>query len=146
MEAIGAGPVALDTVVFIYFIEENALYLPFVQPLFQAVDAQRVRAVSSSLTLLEVLVVPYRAGNHALADRYEQILTRGRGLDLLDIDRHQLRVGAYLRAVHPNLRAPDALQPAAALGAGCTSFLTNDRTLPSLPGLPVLQLREFVAS
>jgi hypothetical protein len=32
--------------------------------------------VTSKLPLLEVLVVPYRAGNRALANRYEALLTR----------------------------------------------------------------------
>lgn len=43
--------------------------------------------VTSAVTLLEVLVVPYRAGNLALATRYEEILTRSRGVVLREIDR-----------------------------------------------------------
>jgi hypothetical protein len=39
------------------------------------------------LTLLEVLVVPYRAGNRLLAERYEALLTRSRGIRLVDICR-----------------------------------------------------------
>jgi hypothetical protein len=98
-DAIGAGPVALDTVAFIYFIEEHPRFLPILLPVFESIDSQRLPAVASSLTLLEVLVVPYRSGNVALAERYEEILTGSRGLRLLDIDRPQLR-GCTSAALH----------------------------------------------
>jgi predicted nucleic acid-binding protein len=140
---IGNGPLALDTVVFIYFIEEHPRYLPVLDPVFTAIDKERLRAVASSLTLLEVLVVPYRAGNIPLAERYEQVLTGSRGLRLVDVDRTQLRAAAQLRALHTGLRTPDAIQISAALSGGCTVLLTNDRELPVVSGLRILQLRDF---
>lgn len=143
IEEIGRGPVAVDTAAFIYFIEEHPRFLPVLDPIFERVDAGRLQAVSSSLTLLEVLVVPYRTGDVALAENYERILTRGRGLRLIEIDRAQLRAGAQLRAMYPSLRVPDGLQIAAALSGGCTTFLTNDRALPGVKGLRVLQLGDF---
>ena len=36
---LGRGRVALDTSIFIYFIEEHPVYLPLVEPLFEALDA-----------------------------------------------------------------------------------------------------------
>ncbi|HEV2064911.1 MAG TPA: PIN domain-containing protein, partial [Thermoanaerobaculia bacterium] len=86
---------------------------------------------------------PFRAGNVALADRYEQALTRGRGLTLIDIDRGQLRAAAQLRSVFPKVRTPDAIQVSAALSAGCSALLTNDRQLPVIPGLRILQLKDY---
>ena len=82
MTDLGRGPVALDTVVFIYVIEEHPRFLPLVEPVFAAVDNGHWEAVTSALTLLETLVVPYRAGNASLADRYEGLLTRSRGIRL----------------------------------------------------------------
>jgi predicted nucleic acid-binding protein len=142
---IGEGPLALDTVTFIYFIEEHPRFLRLLDPVFAAIDKGLLPAIASSLTLLEVLVVPYRAGNAALADRYEQLLTRSRGLRLIDIDRGQLRAAAQLRAVHAGLRTPDAIQVSAALAGGCSALLTNDRDLPTIPGLRILQLQDFAA-
>jgi predicted nucleic acid-binding protein len=142
--ALGAGPVALDTAAFIYFIEEHESYLPLLAPLFRDADRGRRVLVTSALTLLEVLVVPYRAGNAALAERYEALLTRGRGLRLVDLDHAQLRAAAQLRAV-TRMRTPDALQLAAALTQRCTAFVTNDREYPVVPGLRVVQLRDFAA-
>jgi len=144
IQDVGKGPVALDTPVFIYWIEEDDRYAPVLDPLFQAVDGGRLQAVTSSLTLLEVLVVPYRAGNLALAGRYEMLLARSRGLRLADLSLPVLRAAAKLRATHPSLRTPDALQLATALFAGCTSLVTNDRRFPQMPGLRVLQLDRYL--
>ena len=55
-----------------------------------------------------------------------------------------LHVGTYRPEHHPDFRTPDALQLAAALSAGCRTFVTNDRDLPAVPGLEVLQLRSYL--
>ncbi|HEV2149139.1 MAG TPA: type II toxin-antitoxin system VapC family toxin [Longimicrobiaceae bacterium] len=141
MEALGPGPVAVDTAVFIYFAEEHPAFLPPARQIFAAADRGDLEVVTSEITLLEVLVVPYRAGNLPLAARYEALLTRSRGVRLVLLDRVLLRTAAQLRAVH-GIRTPDALQLAAALTARCSAFLTNDRRLPTVPGLPVVQLSD----
>jgi predicted nucleic acid-binding protein len=142
MDEIGEGPAALDTSVFIYWIEEHARYLEIVAPVFHAADAGRLELVSSALTLLEVLVVPYRAGRLELAERYEHLLTRARNVRLVDIDRSQLRHAAQLRALH-GLRTPDALQISAALAVRSPIFVTNDRRLPGIPGLEIVQVADY---
>ncbi len=141
-EVVGAGPVALDTVAFIYFIEDHPRFVPLLEPLFVEADRGRRTLVTSALTLLEVLVVPYRVGDLPLAARYEALLTRSRGVRLVDLQRTQLRVAAHLRALH-RVRTPDALQLAAALSERCTAFVTNDRALPAIEGLRVIQLEDW---
>lgn len=143
IEDIGDGDVAVDTAAFIYFIEEEAQYLPIIRPLFVEADKGKRRLVTSALTLLEVLVVPYRTGNAPLADRYEALLTRSRGLQMIEVTREQLKAAAQLRAA-TSIKTPDALQMAAALGARCGTFVTNDRRLPQVPGLRVIELRSYV--
>jgi len=140
---LGEGPVALDTSIFIYLIEEHPLYLPLVEPLFEKIDAGELEAVTSSLTLLEVLVIPFRFSNGALIDRYETLLTKSQGLRLVDLDRDFLRTVAQVRAA-TRAKTPDAMQLAAAMAAGCPVFLTNDDRIPSLPGLRVLLLDDYL--
>lgn len=142
IDSLGEGPIALDTAIFIYWIEENPTYLAKVEPLFRAIDRGAIEAVTSAITLLELLVVPYRAGKVALAERYEQLLTRASHLRVVDIDRQQLRAAAQLRAAH-GVRTPDALQLAAGLATRATTMITNDRRLPGIPGLEVLQLGDL---
>lgn len=140
---LGSGPVALDTSIFIYLIEEHPIYLPLVEPLFEAIEAGELEAVTSSLTLLEVLVVPFRFGNAVLIDRYETLLTKSRGLRLVDLDRDFLRFVAQVRA-STRAKVPDAMQLAAAMAAGCLTFLTNDDRIPSVPGLRILRLENYL--
>jgi predicted nucleic acid-binding protein len=142
-EDLGAGPVAVDTSAFIYFIEEHPRYLSIVEPVFQAMAAGDLEGVTSALTLLEVLVVPFRANDTALASRYETILTRSRGLRLIDLSLPQLRAAAQLRAA-TGMKTPDALQVAAALSAGCTALLTNDDRWPArVGGLRILRIEAY---
>jgi predicted nucleic acid-binding protein len=141
ISSLGGGAVGVDTAIVIYFIEEHPRFLPMILPLFREADQGKRSLVTSAITLLEVLVVPSRAGNRALADRYEALLTRSRGIRLIDTTRDQSRAAAQLRAA-TGVRTPDALQLVAALGSGCTSFVTNDRRLPDIPGLRIVQLEE----
>ena len=145
IDDLGPGPIALDTQSFTYFIEEDEQYLPIIRPLFEVLDSGALNATTSALTLMEVLVVPYRIGDIALADRYEALLTRSRGLRCVDVDRSVLKAAAQLRA-SVKLKPPDAIQVATALLARCSSFVTNDRRIPAIPGLKILQLSRFLPS
>lgn len=140
---LGDGPIGLDTSIFIYFIEEHPRFLSLIEPVFREADQGRRDLVTSALTLLEVLVVPYRSGDQLLAARYETVLTRSRGIRVVEISRDQLRVAAQLRAA-TGIKTPDALQVVAALATGCTAFLTNDRGVPPIPALRVLQLSSYL--
>lgn len=140
---LGVGSVAVDTAIFIYFIEEHPQFLRSIVPLFKEADQGKRELITSALTLLEVLVVPYRAGNRLLAERYEALLTRSRGIRLVELSHDQLRAAAQLRAA-TRVKAPDALQLVAAIGGGCATFLTNDRRLPPVPGLRILELASYV--
>lgn len=141
---MGAGPVALDSSIFIYFIEEHPRLLSVVEPVFAAIAAGTLAAVTSSLTLLEVLVRPLRAKRLALAAEYEQILAHSAGIALVPIDLQVLRRAAQLRAAS-GLKTPDAVHLAAALEAGCAVFLTNDERIPQVPGLRILRAGDFLA-
>jgi predicted nucleic acid-binding protein len=142
IDDLRGGPVALDTAIFIYFIEEHPVFLPTVEPVFTEIQAGRLEAVTSTLTLLETLVIPYRAGNAALAEQYEALLAHSGHLRLVELDRALLRAAAQLRA-HVRIKTPDSLQVAAALATGCTTLLTNDRRLPPIPGLAVVELTAY---
>ena len=77
-----------------------------------------------------------------LAEHYEELLSNSRGIAVMDLTRDQLRIAAQLRAA-TGVKTPDALQLAAALGAGCTTFVTNDRRIPAIRGMRVLQLGDY---
>jgi len=144
MDDLGNGPVCLDTCVFIYFMEEDSKFLDIVLPIFKAIDQGLLMAVTSGITLIETLVVSIREADHKLADQYERILTESRGMKMYELDRELLRQGAYLRAIF-GIKTPDALQIAAARKGGCSIFITNDRRLPQIDGLTILQLSDYLS-
>jgi len=139
IDDVGAGPVGLDTCVFIYLIEDHATYLPLIEPVFRAVARGDIEVVTSSVTLLEVLVQPYRVGNHALATQYEASLLNSAGVRMVAPDPAIVRAAAAIRAA-TGAKTPDALQLATAVASGCSAFVANDRRLPEIASLPVLQL------
>ena len=77
--------VLVDSNPIIYFLEGSALADRFEQ-LFADVDAGRIHAVVTPITLAEVVSGPLRAGDDALVERYRQTITAGSGWTLRDID------------------------------------------------------------
>lgn len=139
INALRGSVVAVDTTPLIYFMEENHAYLPAVTPFFAALDRGEFRAITSIITLVEVLVHPLRRGNVALAQQYRDILFNAEGLTTILLSEDIAEESARLRAMH-NLRTPDAIQMATAIRLGAGYFITNDLRLPSLPGLKVIAL------
>jgi predicted nucleic acid-binding protein len=141
---LAGAKVAVDTALFIYLIEEHPRFLPVVEELFAQADRGDRTLITSALTLLEVLVVPYRLGDSELAERYEQILSNSRGVHLVELTRVQLRTAAQIRA-STGARTPDALQIAAAVTTGCDALITNDRRLPEVAGMRIVQLSSYAS-
>jgi predicted nucleic acid-binding protein len=100
-------------------------------------------AVTSAITLMETLVLPYRLGNILLAKQYEAFLTRSRGVRLAELTTNTCKIAAQLRAVH-GIKTPDAFQLATALITKCSTFVTNDRVLPQIDGIRVIQIADYL--
>ena len=135
--------VGLDTARLIYFIEHHPLYYPLVEPFFAAVERGEVEVVTSTLTLTEVLVHPYRHGSQALVREYSEILLHARNVSMFPVSPEIASEAARLRAVH-GIRTPDAIQLATAQESHAGAFLTNDEDLEKTVGLQVLVLTRMV--
>ena len=136
--------VALDTAPLVYYVEEHPQYLPIVEPLFNALDDGMLRAVASTIALLEVLVVPLRNGDAETAQAYRDILLNSDAMTLVPVSPEVAERAAQLRARY-TVRTPDALHLATALHAGATHFITNDTRLPALTNLQVITLDSLAA-
>jgi predicted nucleic acid-binding protein len=123
--------VALDTAPLIYFIEKNPLYTPWLGPFFEAVERGNIQVVTSTLTLTEVLIHPFRQGNPTLARQYSDILLNARNFTTVPVSPDIAREAASIRAAY-GVRTPDAIQLATAILGGATAFLTNDAALASI--------------
>jgi predicted nucleic acid-binding protein len=135
--------IGLDTSVFIYHLEGHTRYLPLTQELLAGVQAGRQRAITSTITVMELTVRPWQVGRPAVAREYEALLVHFPHLTLADVTRDVARRAAQLRARH-RIRPADALHVATALVHRATGFVTNDRRLMQLSsGLDTIVLDEF---
>jgi predicted nucleic acid-binding protein len=134
--------VAFDTAPLIYLIEENPIWLPVVQPFFEAIHQGDLEGITSTVTLTEVLVHPLRRKDDSLAQHYRRVLLNARNVSVLPVSIAIAEQAAFLRAQY-GLRTPDAIQLATAKEAGASYFVTNDDQL-SLPGpLRIINLKQL---
>lgn len=145
VESLRDKVVAFDTMPMIYYIEENPLYLDVIDPFFDAIEQGEFVAVTSIITLLEVLVHPLRDEDTKLAQKYRDILFDSDGLETILHSQEIAEEAARLRAFY-KLRTPESIQMATAIKEGASFFLTNDLALPSLPNLKVLTLHTLKES
>jgi predicted nucleic acid-binding protein len=114
-----------------------------VDPFFEAMESGDFQVVTSTLTLTEVLVHPYKYGNRTLAHLYSNILLDSSNLITLPVSEEIATKAAQLRASH-GLKSPDSIQLATAQMAGATAFLTNDDHFEALPGMEIISLDELL--
>lgn len=135
VERVRGRRVYVDANVFIYALEGEPRVRSEVRPLFDLLDAAETEAVTSEVTLAEVLVMPYRLGVAEVAARYERLLAPKPGLVRVPATVDLWRAAARLRGATPSLRLPDALHAATAEAEQCTLLVTGDRRLAK--GSPV---------
>ncbi|MCL5885196.1 MAG: PIN domain-containing protein [Deltaproteobacteria bacterium] len=120
--------VALDTNIFIHHFEENPVYIAFTGKLFDWIESGRVRAVTSTLTLHEILSGARKGGRPALVQAYRDLLLSFPNLEFMPFTVELTDLSSDLRARY-GLRTPDAIQIATAIRGGAESFISNDESL-----------------
>jgi len=117
--------IALDTSVFIYQLEANARYLALTEHIFSWLERPGHEAVTSTITMTELLVQPYRYPDERRVDEFYGLLSTYPNLEWVAPNLEIAERAAQIRARH-RLRTPDALQAATAAHAGATALVTND--------------------
>jgi predicted nucleic acid-binding protein len=117
--------IALDTSVFIYQLEANARYLALTDHIFSWLEGPDSKVITSTITMTELLVQPYRDLNEQRVDEFYGLLSTYPHLDWIAPNLEIADLAARLRALH-RLRTPDALQAATAMYAQATGLVTND--------------------
>jgi len=117
--------IALDTSIFIYQLEANTRYVAFTNPLFSWLERSGNSAVTSTITMTELLVQPYRGTDEQRVAEFYSLLSTYPNLEWIAPTLEVADVAARLRAAY-RLRTPDALQAATAVRAQATGLITND--------------------
>lgn len=135
--------IALDTSVFIYQLEENARYLPFTDPIFSWLEQPGHQAVTSTITMTELLVQPYRHADEQRVDLFYGLLSTYPHLEWVAPNLEIADLAAQFRSRH-RLRTPDALQSATAAHQHATGFITNDPVFERVPDFAALVLDQLL--
>ena len=142
LDELLGSTVYLDTNIVVYAVEGYEVHARPIKSILQALTEQSLVAVTSDLTLAEVLVKPKREENQQLEEAYQRFLTPTKVWRNSPINRDILESAAQLRA-NTSLKLPDAIHFATALAEGCDSFLSNDERFTNLPGVKVVLLSQL---
>lgn len=135
--------IGLDTAPFIYYLEDVAPYADLLNPVFSLLENGALHAVTSTVTLAEILTKPFADKNFSLADEIKFTLKSFSSLSIASIDEKLAEAAALIRARYA-IRLPDALQLAAAIQGEATLFLTNDRRVKRADAIEVLLISDFL--
>jgi predicted nucleic acid-binding protein len=135
--------IALDTSIFIYHLEGSPKYLAYTDSIFSRLEHSESKAIASTITMTELLVLPYREGDEQRADDFYGLLSTYPNLEWIAPNFEIAELAARIRALH-RLRTPDALQAATAVRAGATGLITNDTVFERVEGFQTLVLDELL--
>ena len=135
--------IALDTSIFIYQLESNARYVLLADTIFQWLGRPEHQAVTSTITMTELLVHPYRDRGEHQVDEFYALLTTYPNLAWIPPDLEVADIAARIRATH-RLRTPDALQAATAVHARATGVVTNDPVFMRVEAFDTLVLDQLL--
>jgi predicted nucleic acid-binding protein len=111
--------------------------------MFSCLEDGEFIAVTSTITMTELLVHPYRDYDLEQVSELAGLLSIYPNLEWIPATLAIAILAAEIRANH-RLATPDALQAATGLHANATGFLTNDPIFKRVPGLDVLVLEEYL--
>jgi predicted nucleic acid-binding protein len=137
--------IALDTSIFIYQLEANPRYVDLTDHIFSWIARPGSGAVSSTITMTELLVQPYRDGDEQRINEFYGLLSTVPNLDWIAPNLETADIAARIRARH-RLRTPDALQAACAVRAQATGFITNDPVFQRVDAFETLVLDSLLKS
>ena len=135
--------IALDTSIFIYQLEANVRYLALTNHIFSWLEQPGSSSITSTITMTEVLVQPYRAMDEQRVDEFFGLLSTYPNLDWIAPDLQIADRAAQIRARH-RLKTPDALQAATAVHARVSGLITNDPVFERVEEFDTLVLGQLV--
>ena len=135
--------IGLDTSVFIFQVEQNEKYFNLVSPIFSWLEGPRAHAVTSTITMLELLVQPYRLSDIDRVNKFYSLLSTFPHLEWVSPTLEIGDLGARIRAEH-GLRTPDAIQAATSVARHATGFVSNDSAFRRVADLEVIVLDDLL--
>lgn len=131
--------IALDTMCFIYYFEGNNAFVPKIAGILKEIESNKLKAITTVITISEVLIKPLMEKKIELADEYKNVINSFPNLTVLEINQHIATLAASLKAKY-RIKLPDAIQIAGALMGGAELFISNDKKLKRIKEIKVATL------
>lgn len=142
LEELRGKTVYLDTAPIIYYVERGyPVYKKLLDPFFTMVIHDECSIITSTMSILEALVVPVRKNAIEMLRVFHEFFYQT-PLKTIAFNEQIAEKATFLRASH-TISTPDAVQIATAISPGASVFLTNDIQLASIPDISVLVLDKF---
>jgi predicted nucleic acid-binding protein len=142
----GQPRIYLDSDVFITAMETPGAQSDHAWWIIHAVDEGTIIAVTSELTLAEVLVKPMQLNDAEFVAAYEKMIVADGRFEVIPIRRDILVGAARLRARRNSIRLPDAIHIATALATECMFMVSDDQQLHAVDEVKMLGVTPFTVS
>ena len=138
----GYRKVAIDSMCFIYHFEGNKLYGEIVKQIFLQLQKDKLTAVTSTLTLAEILSYEKLQKDRILFEETKTRLRQTPNLEIIPVDGVISEIAAILKYKY-SIALPDAIQVATGVASGQEVFITNDRGLQKIKEIKVVIIDDF---
>ncbi len=125
--------VGIDTNIFIYYYQSHPKFGPTTQKIFTSLALNKTRAVTSVITLIELLSLTTTS---EIAKQLQSLYFETPNLVTLEVNQEIALEAARIRREY-SYRLPDAIQLATAKSAKASRFITNDKRLKSFKELKI---------
>ncbi|MCK4297202.1 MAG: PIN domain-containing protein [Candidatus Marinimicrobia bacterium] len=134
--------IGIDTMVFIYHLEDNLKFSNITEKLFDNIENGKYHAVTSIITILEILVKPKMEKNFQITSDYRDLLLTFPNLKFSQVDLQVSDIASTLRAKY-KIKTPDAIQIATAISEKAKVFITDDEQLKKISDIDIILLSEL---
>ena len=135
--------VGLDTMGFIYFLEEHPRFGALSEIIFERAEAKELFIISSVLVLVEVLTGYRKAEDEIAENEFKQMMEDFPNVEVFDVNRHLIDQIIHFRSKY-NIKTPDAIHLATAVQRGAEVFITNDENLKRVKEINIMCLKDYI--
>jgi predicted nucleic acid-binding protein len=124
-----------DTMLFVYWLEDHPLYAKRVRHILSKMEQRQDKLCTSSFTVGEILVGPYKMGATEMAKQIRDVFST----PLVEVIPYTLETADFYARIraHHGVSPADSIHLACAAQARTDLFLTNDTALVGkvIPGI-----------
>lgn len=131
--------IGLDSNIFSYQFHRDPQFGPFTKAIFDELSADKLQAITSVITLIEILSVKTSLSK---IKQLKDLFLRTPNLIIFDVGQDIALEAAKIRRKY-GFRTPDAIQLATAKLNRARAYITNDERLKNYKGLKVIVLSEI---